>query len=205
MISLLDVMDDPNLFGPWTADLSWDSWRIFLKSLFALPMGKKELELYKHHTGRTSRPREPARAAWLICGRHSGKSFITALVATYLAAFKSYQQYLGPGEVATIPGLASDRKQSRVLMRYCKGLLEGVSLLSRMITNIKAEFIELENNTVIEIHTASLASVRGYSCPCMFLDELAFWASEDSANPDVEILGALRPSMATFPQSLLPP
>jgi hypothetical protein len=35
------------------------------------------------------------------------------------------------------------------------------------------------------------------------LDEVAFWRSEDSANPDVEIVAALRPAMATVPEPLL--
>jgi hypothetical protein len=34
-------------------------------------------------------------------------------------------------------------------------------------------------------------------------DEIAFWRSEDSANPAEEILAALRPAMATIPGSLL--
>ncbi len=202
MITLLQAMDDPNLFGPWVSGSSWNSWRTFLKALFALPLTKHELEVFRHHTGRTAKSREPAREAWIIAGRRSGKSFITSLVSVYLSCFRSYQQYLGPGEVATIPILAADRKQARVLMRYCKGLIEGVDLLRPMITNIKAESIELENRCVIEIHTSSYTSVRGYSCPCVFLDELAFWSSEDSANPDAEILAALKPSLAQFPQPL---
>ena len=34
-------------------------------------------------------------------------------------------------------------------------------------------------------------------------DEIAFWRDESSANPDKEILNALRPAMATVPSSLL--
>jgi hypothetical protein len=34
-------------------------------------------------------------------------------------------------------------------------------------------------------------------------DEVAFWRDESSANPDAEIIGALRPGMATVPGSLL--
>jgi hypothetical protein len=35
------------------------------------------------------------------------------------------------------------------------------------------------------------------------LDEVAFWRSEDSANPDREVLDALRPAMLTIPTSML--
>jgi hypothetical protein len=34
-------------------------------------------------------------------------------------------------------------------------------------------------------------------------DEAAFWRNEESANPDVEILAALRPAMATIPDAML--
>jgi len=38
------------------------------------------------------------------------------------------------------------------------------------------------------------------ACIC---DEIAFWRSEESANPDVEVLAAIRPGMANVPGSLL--
>lgn len=58
-------------------------------------------------------------------------------------------------------------------------------------------------DTVIEIHTASFRAVRGYSVVAAICDELAFWRSDESANPDAEILAALRPAMATIPGALL--
>ena len=54
-----------------------------------------------------------------------------------------------------------------------------------------------------EVHTASFRSVRGYTVVAAILDEIAFWRSEDSANPDREIVNALRPAMATVPGALL--
>src|ERR1700682_3174783 len=41
-------------------------------------------------------------------------------------------------------------------------------------------------------------SVRGRSVCVAVLDELAFWRDHDSANPDSEVLNAVRASMATF-------
>ena len=55
----------------------------------------------------------------------------------------------------------------------------------------------------IEIHTASYRSIRGYTVIGAVCDEMAFWNVEDSANPDTEILTALRPAMATVPRSML--
>ena len=33
--------------------------------------------------------------------------------------------------------------------------------------------------------------------------EIAFWRSEESANPDTEVINAIRPGMSTIPNSLL--
>ena len=42
----------------------------------------------------------------------AGKSFVLALIAVWLACFKDWRPYLGPGEVGTIIGRAADRKQA---------------------------------------------------------------------------------------------
>ena len=53
------------------------------------------------------------------------------------------------------------------------------------------------------MHTASFRSTRGYAIIAGLLDELAFWPGDDSAEPDYEVLSALRPGMATIPGSML--
>ncbi len=37
----------------------------------------------------------------------------------------------------------------------------------------------------------------------MVLDEVAYWRSEESANPDVAVYNALAPGLVTLPQSIL--
>jgi hypothetical protein len=99
--------------------------------------------------------------------------------------------------------LAADRRQARVLFRYVKAFIEGVAMLRQMIENITADTSELNNGITIEIHTASFRSVCGYTVVAALCDEVAFWRSEDSANPDTEILAALRPAMATITDALI--
>jgi hypothetical protein len=65
------------------------------------------------------------------------------------------------------------------------------------------ESIDLINHVTLEVHTASYRSVRGYTVAAAILDEVAFWRSEDSANPDSEIVAALLPAMTTIPGALL--
>ena len=72
-----------------------------------------------------------------------------------------------------------------------------------LIAHETKEAIELTTRITIEIHSASYRSVRGYSVVAAICDEIAFWRTEDAANPDAEILNALRPAKATVPDGLI--
>src|SRR6516164_4854618 len=140
---------------------------------------------------------------WLIAVRRAGKSFILALVACYLAVFKDWRPYLTAGELGTIRIIATDRAQAKVIFRYAKALLTQVPSIEELIVRTTDEQIELNNGIVIEIQTASFRSVRGHTVVAALLDECAFWRDEISANPDEEILAAIRPAMATIPGAML--
>jgi hypothetical protein len=203
-ITILDAMDDPKLFGPWFRGASWDSWRALLAALFALPMTETQLALYRLHTGRTTPPTRQFREARLLCGRRAGKSLIAALITVFLAAFRDYTPYLAPGELATMMVIAADRRQARTIIRFVKGFLKGVPMLARMVARETRETLELKNRVVIEVHTASFRTIRGYTCGLCCNDEECFWISdENSAEPASEIIAAERPSLITLPESLL--
>ena len=54
------------------------------------------------------------------------------------------------------------------------------------------------------MHTASLEAPRGYTCVAVLLDEIAYWPTDElSAEPDIEVVNAVRPSMATIPNAML--
>jgi hypothetical protein len=165
-------------------------------------MGEDAETIYRRHTGRTEAPAGYAEAA-LVVGRRGGKSFILALVAVFLACFRDWRQYLSPGERAVVMTIATDRRQARVIFRYITALLEGVPMLEKLVEKRTGETLDLSNGVSIEIHTASFRAVRGYSVCAALLDETAFWRRDESANPDTEILKALRPAMATIPGAVL--
>ena len=156
-------MKDNNVFGKHFRGSTWDAWRVFLCALFALPMTPEQFAIFQKHTGRGAPSTAPLHEAWLVCGRRSGKSFMLACIAVFLAAFRDWRPFLGPGEVATIMIIAADRRQARVIMRYCLGLLRAVPMLKQLIEGQTAESITLRNRVVIEVHTASFRSTRGYS------------------------------------------
>ncbi|MDP2358198.1 MAG: hypothetical protein Q8M31_19345 [Beijerinckiaceae bacterium] len=206
-MNILQACRDPNLFARWftrkgkKAD-TWTAWFAILAAIFALPMTDQQLETYRTLTGRTEPPTKQASEAWLIVGRRAGKSFILALIAVYLAAFHNYKSFLQPGERAVVLIIAADRRQARVIFRYVRALLTGVPMLREMIQRQTNDTFDLENRTTIEIATASYRTVRGYTLVAALLDELAFWPTE-GMDPDSEVIAALRPAMATIPNSML--
>ncbi len=206
---LISALDDAELFGPHFKPHrkhgdTWRRWRVFLRALFALPMDADDLTIYQRCTGRTDPPAEPVTEAALIVGRRGGKSRILATIAVFLATFRDYDEYLAPGEVATVSVIAADRRQARAIFRFASGLLKTVGLLAPMIADSNTDAITLTNRTMIEIGTASFRSVRGATLIAALCDEVAFWRSdESSANPDSEILRALRPALGTIPGAIL--
>lgn len=203
-ISILDAINDPNLFRAWFRNRqTWTAWFSFLCALFALPMTPEQLAIYRERTGRNEPPSSVAAEGWLVCGRRAGKSFILALVAVFLACFHDYREFLAPGERGTILIVATDRKQARVITRYIRALLHNVPMLARMIERETTEAFDLNNRVTIEVGTASFRSTRGYTIIAALCDELAFWSDENSTEPDYEVLAAIRPGMATIPNAML--
>jgi hypothetical protein len=200
----VNIIDATRDLFPWFAGESWLAGRVLLAALFNLPMSDADMAVYRRCTQRQTLPTQQAREAWLVVGRRGGKSQIAALVAVWLALFRDHRPYLSPGEVATVAIVAADRRQARVIMRYVTGLVRAVPMLAGLVTSEKQESLEFaEQRTVIEVHTASFRLTRGYTLAGVLCDEVAFWRSEDSANPDLEIINGLRPGLATIPGALL--
>jgi hypothetical protein len=63
---------------------------------------------------------------------------------------------------------------------------------------------QLTNGIVIKVATSDFRGVRGSTCVCVVADEVVCWNFDsDSANPDTEVLRAVRPAMATIPNAKL--
>ncbi len=139
-----------------------------------------------------------------MIGRRSGKSLILAVIATYLACFFDWAPYLTAGERASIVIIAADRRQATVIFKYLRAFL-SVPLLKGMVSRWTADTLDLDNGVTIEIQTASFRTIRGRTVVAALCDELAFWRMSDdnSANPDTEIIAALKPAMATIPKAMM--
>jgi hypothetical protein len=203
-MTLLEAMSDRNLFKPWFRNgASWAAWRAFIAALFALQMSDEQFAIFKECTGRSTRQTSPATEAWLNCGRRSGKSFVLALTAVYLAAFHDYRKFLAPGERGTVLIIAASTKQARVIFRYIRALLTNIPMLTKLVTRETSDTFDLNNGTTIEVHPVSMRTTRGYTIVAALCDEIAFWPHEDAAEPDFAVLQALKPGMATIPNAML--
>jgi hypothetical protein len=203
MLSLCDALADARLFGVQFADASWLPWRVVLAALEGRTLDGDGLRLYRACTGRQTPPNASVREFVAIVGRRGGKSRIGALLAVEAACFRDWTPFLAPGEVATIAVIAADRSQARTVFSYVAGLLDSVPMLAQRVTRQTAHVIELGRKVRIEVTTASARTTRGYTFAAVICDELAFWRSETSVEPDVEVLAAVRPGMTTLPGSRL--
>lgn len=201
--NIIKAIQNPKLFKPVFRDLkSWWSWLGLLKVFFGLALNKAELDLYHSSTGRKGRPQGEFKELWAIVGRRGGKSFISAVIAVYLALFFDYKKYLAPGESGVIQIIAADRAQAQVILKYIKGILNSNPVLFQYVKDELRERVDLTNGISIEVMSCSFRSIRGRTLVCAIFDEIAFWQSE-GASPDNEILSAVRPGMATIPNSKL--
>ena len=206
--TIIDAVNDKLLFASHFKDRwfgpkgTWKPWLSFLSAAFALPMDDADLAIFKQCTGLDAPPTERVRECWLVCGRRSGKSRVLALTAAYLATLVHWSKYLSEGEPGVIQIVAGDRAQAQVIFRFLSSFLKGAKALKPLIGRQTAEIIELKNGITIEIATASFKTIRGRTVVAALLDELAFW-SVDGANPDTEVVAAIRPSMLTIPNSML--
>ena len=194
-----DLCVAPNVELPSSRACLRCRWRLFGSAFKdAASAFAPDLSLSRRHS---VTPQKPFTEAWLVCGRRSGKSFVMALIAVFLACFRDYREYLGPGEKCTIMIVAADRKQARVVIRFVRGLLAAPVLAKRVVNDV-SDAIELEGDVIIEVITASHAA-RGYALGVALVDELAFFPSDDASISGAEIIAAIRPAMLTIPGSLL--
>lgn len=204
-MNILDALHRKEVFRPLFKDLeTWAAWEVYLRALFGLGFeGAKDRKLFRECTGLSKAPATAARESFVICGRRSGKSYMSAVIAAFLAAFKDWRPFLGPGEKGWIFVVANDKAQASIIKRYISGIFGQVPCLKAMVEKETQETLELRNGVNIAVKTASFRSLRGYTVLCAILEEIAFWRSDESANPDKEILAAVRPALATVPESLL--
>ena len=203
--TIIDAINNPKLFGslPRFKKLqTWTAWLVVLKAIFGLAMTADDVVVFQRHTGRTTPPANGFKETYLIIGRRGGKSFISALVTCFIACFIDFTPFITVGETLAVMCLAKDKDQARIVFRYIKAILNYIPALRSMIADQRTDEIELTSGVTILVKASDFGGVSGPTIACVVADEIAFWASQ-GANPDGEVLSAIRPAMATIPDAKL--
>ena len=206
-MNILHALDDPKVFGPFFKGDTWAAWRVFLAALFALPMtAEQACDLPAAHWSQRSHRAQPSHEGLADMWTQSRQELRprSGRVSSSPASATG-GRILGPGERATVMVIAADRKQARTILRYCTGLLRETPMLARADRGRDAgEHQPAQprhhrgSRRIVSLDAGLHASLL------RLLDELAFWPTdESSAEPDIEIINAVRPGMATIPGRML--
>jgi hypothetical protein len=196
-VSLRAALADPELLGATLSGDSWRTWRILLIAAMGEPLTGGEREVFKQITG--GREHEPLRRVEelaAVVGRRGGKSRAVATLAAYVGGLCEHPA-LVPGETGIVLCIAPDQRQATVTLDYCTAVFQASPILRQLIASRTADTLTLTSGISIESRAASFRRLRGLTLLGVIADESAFFLSDESSNPDSEILAACRPGLAT--------
>ena len=135
---------------------------------------------------------------WVIrAGRRAGKSSTLCRLAVAWALWGSW--FVPPGDTAIIPFVSVDRGEAAARLKTIGEILRAL----RLKPEARADELELtDRRLVFRVVTCSIRGTVGFTAVAVFGDEMARWESRDTAaNPAQEVMGSLRPTMATQPDA----
>jgi hypothetical protein len=186
----------PDLLGAALGDpASWQTWRVVLKAAFGLELSPEEARTFASVAGDRQPPGQRVRELWCVVSRRSGKSRMAAALAVYFALFVKHK--LAPGERGMVVIVAASQDQARAVQGYTKGFLTESAALRQEIASTSKSEIRLRNGVIIAVHSSSFRTIRGRTLLACIFDEVAYWRSETSVQPDVETFTSVLPALAT--------
>ncbi|AZG76329.1 hypothetical protein [Methylocystis rosea] len=197
LVTMRRALADPALFGSILPGESWAAWRVLLIAALGEPLTDEERVIFATLTGREREPLERVEEFWAIIGRRGGKTRAVAVLGAYLAALVDYSDVLAPGERAALPIMSASTWQASRAKQFLSGIFSSVPAFAQLVESETADTISLSTRVDLEIRPASFRTSRGGTFCAAVADEVAFWRSDSSANPDTEIMNALRPALAT--------
>ena len=196
-ISIADALLDPKLLGsalgPTT---SWSTWIALLKSAFGLTLNRAERRAFTSIAGSRKPPSQARRRAvdhrrtWL--GQVTYQRCDCRLHRLLPAARLST-----PVKSATCSCWLAVVTKPKWSSSYAQAFIRKSPILRQMIKNVTAYEIKLTNGVVIAVHTNSfrLITRQDAAWPASSTRS-ATWRDDTSANPDLEVYRAVRPSLA---------
>ncbi len=197
IMTMRAALEHPEIFGTVLAGKSWSAWRVLLIAAMGEELTEPEREIFRQLTGREYEPKTRCEEFWAIVGRRGGKTRAIAVLAAYIAALCDWSDVLAPGERATLPIVSASLWQAGKAHQYLSGIFSTVPALKKLKIGETSDTISLSTRVDIECRPASFRTIRGGTAVAIIADEAAFWRSDDTRNPDSEILNGARPMLAT--------
>lgn len=205
-MNIIQAVKDNNLFRSYLADdnnsiRSWYRWMTCLRVIYGLPITKTwQKELIRRCTGRDPdlMPKEGFRRVLLLCGRRSGKSKISGLVAAYELTLGGREKLCSPGEIPCVSICSPSKDQSQVIRHYARAALQS-DILANTLTDDNRDLFRLSNGVTCRILVGSYKHVRSFTQLAILVDEVCFFGTseESSVKSDTELIRSVRPSLLT--------
>lgn len=198
LCTMREALEDPHIFASVLPGDSWAGWRAILIASQGEALTDSEREHFAALTGRAHEPKASVEELWGIVGRRGGKTRGFAVLAAYLAGLVDYSAVQAPGERLKLPILASTTKQATKAFTYILGIFRNGPAFAAMLDgDPTGDTIRLLSGVDIEVVPANWRTVQGETLIAALCDEVAYWRSDNSVNPDEEIIEAVRPGLAT--------
>jgi hypothetical protein len=196
-VSLREALSNRRLLGNELVGDSWLPWRALLLASMGEQLTADERNVFRKLTQRNHEPRQVVEEMVVVKGRRAGgSSSIGKVLIPYLAGLCKHPA-LTRGERGILLCVAADQRQADVILDYAEASFRASPLLSQLIEARVQRELRLNNGITVEVRAADFKRLRGLTFIGVVGDETAFWASEGSANPDYDILEAIRPGLGT--------
>jgi hypothetical protein len=195
-VTMREALADPELLGTVLAGTSWAAWRTLLIAAMGEPLDNDERELFAKLTGGRGEPGRLVEEFVGVIGRRGGKSYAISVLAAYIAALCSHPA-LVRGERGVLLIIAPDQRQAMICLDYITAIFDTSPILRQLVETRTQWTLRLTNGIDIEVRAADFRRLRGPTYIAVITDEIAYLFNEYSANPDSEILGAVRPGLST--------
>jgi hypothetical protein len=131
-------------------------------------------------------------------GRRSGKSTCAANTLVWDATMRpQLARYLRPGERRFCVGIATNLRQSRLLLEAARSIVRASPLLSSLLEGETEDELHFPGATIIAL-PATARGIRGFAVSSIVFDEMAHMLDADSNQAAEPLWHALVPATAQF-------
>jgi hypothetical protein len=198
LITLRGALADPALLGNSMPGPTFLPMQTLLIAGMGETLTDDERVIFTRLTGRPREPQRRVNELVIIKGRRAGGSLAMGkVIIPYLGGLCRWPALTG-GERGVLLVLAQDQRTADQILDYAEDAFRASPMLSQLVEGRVQRTLRLTNGIDIEVRAADRRRLRGLTFVGVVADEFAHWPTDEwSANPDTEILNAVRPGLAT--------